>query len=69
MRYELAISRTLRFSIEYEADDSKEAFDKAEEMFNAAKADPEQFDGADEEFDYALDNLDTGKILADWGEG
>lgn len=66
MEYEITMERTVRFAVTFQAEDNDEAEEKANAIFNAAMEDTDQFEGNDEEFDYALHNLDTGEELVEW---
>lgn len=63
MEYNMTMERTQRVAVTFTADNDEEAMEKAAEINRTAT--PEDFEGGDEEHDYALCD-GTGNLLVDW---
>lgn len=63
MEYCITMERTQRVAITFTADNDDEALLKAAELNSAAT--PADFEGGDEEHDYALCDS-SGNLLVDW---
>ena len=63
MIYSITMERTQRVAVTFTADNDDQAIEKAAELNRTAA--PTDFEGGDEEHDYALCD-DAGNLLVDW---
>lgn len=65
MKYTMTIERTLRFDVEFEADDDEKAELKADKLFAKKVHDESNFVDADAECDYAVCD-ECGRTIVSW---
>lgn len=63
MEYDITMERTQRFAVQFTAENDEEARHIAEEIFKSKN--PDDFDGGDVEYDYAVSALD-GREIEPW---
>ena len=64
MKYCITMERTQRVAVWFDARNDGKAEEKAMEIYGAVK--PEDFDGGDEEYNFAVENVSEGTTLIDW---